>query len=376
MAKKQKFNRVYIHLILDGRDMPERSAIPLVKKLNKKIKQLGIGTIVSVIGRFYGMDRDTNWDRTEKCYFLMVDGKGFRAKTAIEAIKKSYARGAKTDYYVHPTLIVNKKNKPLALLKDMDALIFYNFRSDRARQITAMINDLDYYPKKLKKKVDVFSVGMCSYDSDWNLPVAFDAIPVNNNLGQVIAKNGLKQLRIAETEKYAHVTFFFNSEIEKPNKKEDRVMIPSPKVKSYDLQPEMSAYKITKKLRPFLGKYDLIVLNYANPDLVGHSGVFKATVKACSVVDECAGKVIKKALEKDYVIFLTADHGNADHMFYDNGQVDPSHGFNPVLLTLISDDEKLKKIKLKKGGQKDLAPTVLKVMGLKKPRGMTGKTLF
>ncbi len=375
LCKKEKFSRVYLHLCLDGRDMPERSALPLVQETEKRMKKLGTGRIASVIGRYYGMDRDKNWDRTRKAYDLMVEGKGFRAKSAEEAIGQAYKRGDKTDYYVQATVIVDESDKPVALLKDSDSFIWYSFRSDRARQITAMVNGLDFCPEKPEHRARVHFVCFCSYDSSWSLPVAFPTEKVSNNLGQVLAANGLKQLRIAETEKYAHVTFFFNSQEDKPNAGEDRAMVDSPKVSSYDQQPEMSAYPVTEKLLQQIGKYDFILVNYANPDLVGHSGVLKAAIKACEVVDECAGKVVKKALSENYVAFLTADHGNADHMLDDKGMVDPSHGFNPVLLTLISNDEMLRKARLRNGGMKDIAPTILKIMGVKKPKEMTGESL-
>jgi len=375
LCKKEKFSRVFVHLTLDGRDMPEKSALPLVKKTENKMRKLGVGKIASVIGRYYAMDRDTNWERTRKAYKLLVEGKGFKAESAKEAIEKAYKRGDKTDYYVQATAVV-EKGKPVALVKNNDSFIWYNFRSDRSRQITAMMNGLKFCPKKPAKRVKIHYVCFSRYDSEWKLPVAFPQEKVSNNLGQTIAKNGLKQLRIAETEKYAHVTFFFNSQEEKPNKGEKRMMVNSPTVSSYDQKPEMSAYKIVEKLLPQIGKYDFIAVNFANPDLVGHSGVLKATIKACEVVDKCCGKIIKKALEKQYVILLTADHGNADNMLYENGEPDPSHGYNPVLLTVISKESKLKKAKLGKGGMKDIAPTILKIMGLKKPKEMTGKSLL
>ncbi|MFH1848969.1 MAG: 2,3-bisphosphoglycerate-independent phosphoglycerate mutase [archaeon] len=364
LCKREKLDRVYIHLILDGRDMPEKSAIPLIKKLEQKIRKT-TGTIASVCGRYYGMDRDTNWDRTGEFYDLLVSGKGFRARSAAEAVEKAYRRGEKTDYYIRATQIIP------ALVKDNDSFIFYNFRSDRARQITAMLNALPYYPKRIKPPKLCY-VCFCSYDNDWKLPVAFPQEKIKNNLGNVIAQNNLKQLRIAETEKYAHVTFFFNSQAEEPNIGEKRIMVHSPKVPSYDLKPEMSAYGITEKLLPEIGKHDLIVLNYANPDLVGHSGVLKAAVKACEVVDACCGRIINKARETGHTVLLMADHGNSDHMLYDDGSKDPSHGFNPVLLTLISE----KKHKLRNGGMKDIAPTILDVMGLKKPKEMDGESLI
>ena len=239
-----------------------------------------------------------------------------------------------------------------------------------------MINQLDYCPEIPEKKVNLHYVCFCSYDSNWTLPVSFPQEKVENNLGQVISKAGLKQLRISETEKYAHVTFFFNSQIEKPNENEERIMVPSPKVPSYDQKPEMSAYELCEELQKNIGDYDFIVVNYVNGDLVGHSGVFDAAVRGCEAVDECVGKNIKKALQNDYVVFLMADHGNAEHMLYDNGETDPSHGFNPVRLTIISDDDKIKNSKLKKGkGLRDIAPTIIDLMGIKKPKEMTGESL-
>jgi len=377
LCKKQNFDRVFIHLTLDGRDMPEKSALPLLKKLEKKIKEVGIGKIASVIGRYYAMDRDKNWNRTTKAYDLLVEGRGFKAKTAKQAIEIAYKRGEKTDYYVKATAITDDNDKPIALLKDKDSFIWYNFRSDRSRQITAMLNRLDYCTELPEKEVKLHYVCFCSYDSNWTLPVAFPQEKVKNNLGQTISKAGLKQLRISETEKYAHVTFFFNSQEDTPNKGEDRTMVDSPKVSSYDQKPEMSAYELCEELLKHIGKYDFVVVNYVNGDLVGHSGVFEAAVKGCEAVDECVGKTVKKALEEDYTVFLTADHGNAEHMLYDNGEKDPSHGFNPVLLTIISNEEGLKKVKLKEGkGLKDVAPTILEVMGIKKPKEMDGESLI
>lgn len=375
LCAKENFKQVYVHLCLDGRDMPERSALPLIEETEKQIKRIGIGQIISVIGRYYAMDRDTNWDRTKEAYDLMVEGKGFHATSAKEAVEMAYTRGEKTDYYVKPTLIV-KDGKVPPLLNSKDACIWYNFRSDRAKQITAMINGLDMCPCIPTNYPKPHYVCFSIYDDDWTLPVAFPQQKVINNLGSVIASAECSQLRIAETEKYPHVTFFLNSLIEEPNKKEDRVMVPSPKVLSYDLQPEMSAYQVTEKVLENLGKYQFIALNFANPDLVGHSGVLSAVIKACEVVDECVGKVVSKALELGYSVLLMADHGNADHMIYENGEADPSHGFNPVLLSFISKEQDLRNAKLKDGGMKDVAPTILQIMGIEKPKEMTGESLI
>ncbi len=374
LAKMMSFDRVFIHLCLDGRDVPERSALGFLQELRKKIKEIGVGKVASVAGRYYGMDRDRNWDRTEMFYDMLVEGKGFTSESAEDAIKEAYARGDKTDYYVQPT-VITENGKPVALLKDGDSMIWYSFRSDRARQITAMVNSLPYCEKKPGKPVRVHYVCFCSYDDKWTLPVAFPQQKVSMNLGQVVSAAGLRQLRIAETEKYAHVTFFFNSQIDEPNKGEDRILVASPKVKSYDMQPEMSAYEVTEKLLPRIGDYDFILLNYANPDLVGHSGVFDAVVRACEVVDECVGRVVDRCLKKEYTVLLMADHGNADHMLYDDGSPDPSHGLNPVRLTLISGDGEVTGAKFSCGGMKDISPTILSIMGIGKPAQMTGESL-
>ncbi|MBN2566827.1 2,3-bisphosphoglycerate-independent phosphoglycerate mutase [Candidatus Woesearchaeota archaeon] len=381
LAKRMAFDRVFIHLILDGRDMPERSVSRLLDELEEKMAELGIGRVASVIGRYYGMDRDKQWDRTLSCYELWTLGKGHMARSAAEAIGQAYARGDRTDYYVQATAIVDGEGKPIALLKDDDGLIFSNFRSDRSRQIAAMVNRLHFCSEDCRPKnsVKVHYVCMCDYfrGDRYGLPVAFPQETVAHNLGSVVSGAGLRQLRIAETEKYAHVTFFFNSQEDMAYPGEDRILIDSPKVPSFDQKPEMSAYEITEKLLPEIGKYDLIVLNYANPDLVGHSGVFDAVVKACQVVDECVGRVVERALAEDYCILLMGDHGNADHMLYEDGTVDPSHGHNPVRLTLISDDEEIRKARLKKdGGLRDIAPTILAVMGIPLPSEMTGASLI
>ena len=377
LCRQQSFDSVFIHLILDGRDVPEKSAMKFLTTFEEDLERIGVGKIATVVGRYYSMDRDKNWDRTLKGYNLMVNGDGFVAESAKEAIEKAYERGDKTDYYVQPTVIVDQSGNPVGLIKENDSFVFYNFRSDRARQITAMMTGPDYCPQKPEHFVNVYYTCFCRYEPSWTLPVAFPQHKVLNNLGQIISGNKLRQLRIAETEKYAHVTFFFNSQDEEPYENEDRIMVPSPKVSSYDQKPEMSAYEVTEKLLEKIGEYDFIAVNYANPDLVGHSGVFSAAVKACEVVDECVGNVVKKALENDYTILLMADHGNADHMLHEDGSKDPSHGLNPVLMTLISNDKKLKTVKLKEGrGPQDIAPTILDIMGLEKPKDMTGESLI
>lgn len=366
LAKDNGLNKVYIHLVLDGRDVPEKSAIKFVDKLDEKIKEIGVGKIGSVVGRYYAMDRDTNWDRTKAAADLWIEGKGFEATSAFAAIKQAYDRGDKTDYYVQPTII--DKN---GLVKDDDSFVWFNFRTDRSRQITAMMTRQDLCPKEWQKNINLTWICMGRYDEQWKIPVAFLPETVKNNLGEVLAKNNKKQVRIAETEKYAHVTFFFNSQQEAPYPNEDRVMVPSPKVPSYDLKPEMSAPEVGEKVLEVIGKYDFILVNFANPDLVGHSGKFEAVVKACEVVDEEVGEIVDKGLANDYVIIVGADHGNAEHMLYDNGQVDVSHGFDPVRFSFVGLDQQVNN-----GGLKDVAPTILEIMGIEKPVEMTGESLI
>lgn len=377
LCKQQDFTRVFVHLTLDGRDMPEKSALPILEDLEKNIEEIGVGQIVSVVGRYFAMDRDNNWDRTRKAYDLMVEGKGTHFHSAKEAIQSAYDSDVKSDYYIEPAVIVDEEDKPISLVQDGDSFIWYNFRSDRARQITAMMNNFDDVSEKPDKILqNLHYVCFSIYDADWDLPAAFPQQKVENNLAEVLAKNNLKQLRIAETEKYAHVTFFFNSQKDTPVEGEDRIMVDSPKVSSYDQKPEMSAYEVTEKLLPEIGKYEFIAVNYANPDLVGHSGSLEATIKAVEVVDECVGRVVEKALSENYVILLMADHGNAEVMIYPNGEPNPSHGENPVQLTLISNDEDLTQVELKDGGMSDIAPTILGIMGIEKPEEMTGKDLI
>jgi 2,3-bisphosphoglycerate-independent phosphoglycerate mutase len=379
LSKRKGLKRVFIHCFLDGRDVPEKSALKYIRIIERKIKHSGIGKIASVVGRYYAMDRDSNWDRTEKAYRMLVYGEGFKAGSAEEAIRKAYKRGDKTDYYVKPTVIVDRKGVPLGLIKDNDSVIFTNYRSDRARQITYA-----FVSKKFehfeRTPLDIHFVCMSRYDERLKLPVVFVQEEVKNNLGKVISQSGKKQLRIAETEKYAHVTFFFNSQVDKPYKGEDRIMIPSPKVPSYDMKPEMNVYEVTERVLEEIRKkdYDFIVLNYANPDLVGHSGVLKAVVRCCEIVDECLGKVVNEVLEKGGIALVMGDHGNAEQMFYPRTRtVCPSHTTNKVPFILISKSERLRGCELRKNrGLKDVAPTILEIMGLGKPREMTGESLI
>ena len=366
LAKDNGLSKIYIHLVLDGRDVPEKSAINYLEKLNEKIEEIGIGEIVSVCGRYYAMDRDTNWERTALAAKLWSEGEGFEATSATEAINKAYERGDATDYYVQPTIIDKK-----GLLKSGDSFVWFNFRTDRSRQITAMMTRQVLCPVEFQLGLDLTWVCMGRYDESWDLPVAYLPENVVNNLSEVLSKNGKKQIKIAETEKYAHVTFFFNSQVETEYLGEDRIMVPSPKVPSYDLQPEMSAPEVCQKVLENIDKYDFILVNFANADLVGHSGKFEAIKKACEVVDEVVGKIVDKGIENDYVVIVGADHGNAENMLYENGEVDVSHGFNPIKVSFVGIEGKVKD-----GGLKDIAPTILEIMGVEKPVEMTGKSLI
>lgn len=369
LAKMNGLSKVFIHLVLDGRDVPERSALDIFKRLKEEIERIKIGKVASVIGRYFAMDRDINWKRTEKAFDMLIHGQGYEANSVEGAIKAAYKRGVKTDYYVEPT-IIKDGNGAVGLVKENDSFIWFNFRSDRSRQLIAMLKRLPMCPTRFQENKGPFLVCMCRYDESWDLPVAFETEEIKNGLGEYLSKNGKTQLRVAETEKYPHVTFFFNGQREKKYAGEDRMMVNSPEVESYDMKPEMSAREVCDKVLGELGKYDFILVNFANADLVGHSGIFDAVVEACEVVDKCVGEIIKKAIENDYYVLLGADHGNADHMLYENGEIDASHGFNPVTCTLIGKKEDLVGVDLKNGGLSNVAATVLELMGIEKAEEM------
>ncbi|MCG2675574.1 2,3-bisphosphoglycerate-independent phosphoglycerate mutase [bacterium] len=371
MAKKERLKKVVIHFFADGRDVAEKSALKYVKIIENARREIGTGRIVSLVGRYYSMDRDKNWERTKAAYDMLTGGRGFMARSASEAAKKAYKRGDKTDYYIQPTVI----RKPV-LIKSGDSVIFFNFRTDRPRQLTKAFIEKDFKKFKREHIPKILYTTMTEYDKRFKCPFAFSEEKVKNNLGQILAKAGMKQLRIAETEKYAHVTYFFNSQVEKPNKGEDKLMIPSPKVSSYDQKPEMSAYGIVEKLLEKISekKYDFILTNFANCDLVGHSAVKNAIIKCVEIVDDCAGKTVEAGLDNGYTVIVTADHGSAEEKLYPDGTPKPAHSSNPVPFIVISNEPG--QVKLKKGGQKDVAPTILEIMGLKKPKEMTGKSLI
>lgn len=376
MAKENDVKNVYIHAFTDGRDTEPRSAIKYIQDVENYMKELGLGKFASISGRYYAMDRDKRWERVQLAYDAMINGKGNIANSAIEAVQNSYNED-KNDEFVMPTVIV-ENNKPVSLINENDSIVFFNFRPDRAREITRAIVDTDFTGFE-RKNIKTLFVCMTTYDiTIKNVNVAFGPQSLENTLGEYIARNGKTQLRAAETEKYAHVTFFFNGGVEEANKDEDRLLIPSPKVATYDLQPQMSAYELTDELLSKIDekKYDFIVVNYANPDMVGHTGVIDAAIKAVETVDECVGKVVDKVLLNGGEVIITADHGNAEYMLDPKtGATITAHSVNPVPFIVVSD--KLKNTKLKSNGRlSDIAPTILDLMNLEKPQEMSGQSLI
>ncbi|HQJ62608.1 MAG TPA: 2,3-bisphosphoglycerate-independent phosphoglycerate mutase, partial [Methanothrix soehngenii] len=336
MARSMDLSRVFVHAILDGRDVPPRSALGYFRDLEEKFSQTGTGSTATVSGRYYTMDRDRRWERVEKAYRCLVYGEGLRAESAEEAVRKGYDRG-ENDEFIMPTVVDER-----GMVDDGDSIIFFNFRPDRAREITRAFVDKDFQ-EFATKPIRVHYTCMTQYDATLNAPVAYPAENLIDTLGEVVSRAGLKQLRIAETEKYAHVTYFFNGGKEEVNPGEDRVLIPSPKVATYDLQPQMSAYEVRDELLARLdsGRYDLVVLNFANPDMVGHTGIFEAAVKAVEVVDGCVGEIVNRILSLGGAVLLTADHGNAEKMQdSDTGQPHTAHTTNPVPISLITSDRK------------------------------------
>jgi 2,3-bisphosphoglycerate-independent phosphoglycerate mutase len=377
MAARIGLKEVYIHAILDGRDVPPRSALAYFSQLDEKIREIGVGRVATVSGRYYTMDRDKRWERVEKSYRCLTDGQGPNAGTAREAVENGYNRGENDEFLV-PTLVDRA-----GLIQDNDSIIFFNFRPDRAREIARVFVD-DSFSEFATKQIKVLYTCMTQYDATLKVPVAFPAQNLDDTLGQIISRAGLQQLRIAETEKYAHVTYFFNGGKESPNPGEDRCLIPSPKVATYDLQPEMSALLVRDEVISRINseKYDLIVLNFANPDMVGHTGIFDAAVKAVETVDGCVGAVVNAVLEKGGAVLLTADHGNAEKMRDEaTGQPHTAHTTNPVPFTLIIDGgngcDGRKRYRLRDDGiLADIAPTALQLLNIDQPLAMTGKSLL
>lgn len=375
LAKRAGLKKVYLHAFLDGRDTPPDSGKSFLLAVEKKMQELGVGEIATISGRYYAMDRDKNYDRVEKAYRAMVDGTGEKASSVEEAIDASYAKKV-YDEFVLPTVI--EKDGAVHTVSDGDAMIFFNFRPDRAREICHAFCDDDFSFFNRGARKNIFFVCFTDYDPTIpNKHVAFEKEEIHNTLGEVVSNLGKNQLRIAETEKYAHVTFFFNGGKEEPYENEDRILVPSPKeVPTYDLKPEMSCYTVTEKLTEAIrsGKYDLVVANFANPDMVGHTGVLPAAIKAIEVVDECMGKVVDAVESMHGNLFILADHGNADIMIDEKtGEPYTAHTTNPVPFILVSEE----KHKLREGGcLADVAPTLLELMGIPQPKEMTGKSLL
>ena len=373
-AKRKDFEDVYIHCFMDGRDTPPASGEGYIVKLQDKMKEKGVGKIASISGRFYSMDRDKRWERVSKAYNALVNGEGEKATSPIKAIESSYQQEI-FDEFVVPTVICNTNNEPVATIQDNDSVIFFNFRPDRAREITRSLVDPEFAEFETKP-LHLYYVCFTQYDETIpNVHIAFKPETLKNTFGEYVSHKGLTQLRIAETEKYAHVTFFFNGGEEKQYIGEDRILVPSPKVETYDMQPEMSANQVTDKVVEAIeaDKYDCIILNYANPDMVGHTGNLEAAIKAIETIDSCVARVVAAIQEKNGIILMTADHGNAEQMIdYKTGEPHTAHTTNPVSLVLIG----VEGVKLKEGKLADLAPTMLELMELPKPEEMTGESLI
>ena len=368
LAKKNDIKEVYVHAFLDGRDVPPQSAQPFLEELAAKCEEIGVGMIATISGRYYAMDRDHNWDREQKAYEAIAHAEGVSADSAVAGLKASYENGA-NDEFVVPCVIKGYEG-----MKNGDGAIFFNFRPDRARQLTHAFVDAEFDGFERDESLKIPFATFSQYEDGMNAKVAFPPETIKNTMGEIIKNQGMTQLRIAETEKYAHVTFFFNGGVEEPYKGEDRILVPSPKVATYDLQPEMSAIEVTDKVVEAIksGKYDFIILNYANCDMVGHTGVFPAVVKAVETVDTCVGRFVDAIREVGGEVCITADHGNADKMMdYDNGQPFTKHTTNPVPFIVVSDRVKA----VKDGALCDIAPTLLTLAGVDIPAEMTGKNL-
>lgn len=373
LAADEGLKNVYVHAFLDGRDTPPQSACKYIAQVEEELKKYNLPPVASVMGRYWAMDRDNRWERVVKAYNCLLLGEGLCAKSAEEAVKNSYAKGD-NDEFVLPTAIGDENSR----IKDNDSVIFFNFRPDRAREISKAINfeKFDGFERKTVRK-NLYYVTMTQYDETFTFPVAFPPQKLVNILGDVLEANGVNQFRTAETEKYAHVTFFFNGGVEEPYAHETRVLVASPKVATYDLQPEMSAYEVCDKVIEAINnpEYGFILVNFANPDMVGHTGVIEAAVKACKVVDECVGKIAEAAKSHDVTMLLTADHGNAESMVdRETGKIQTAHTTNEVPFFVINGD---KDSELKNDGSLcDVAPTILKIMGIEQPEEMTGKSLI
>jgi 2,3-bisphosphoglycerate-independent phosphoglycerate mutase len=376
LAKEKNLSRVFVHAFLDGRDTSPTGGARYVQELLDKFKEMGVGELATVAGRYYAMDRDKRWDRVEKAYRAMVNGEGPQAKDAISAIRKSYKQKV-TDEFMIPMVVSQNENYGYGRIKKGDVGIFFNFRADRARELSHALTDPDFKEFDRPDNLTIDLISMTLHDEKLRSQVAFQPVKLTNILGEVLSKEGKRQLRIAETEKYAHVTFFFNGGEEKPFEGEDRILIHSPKVATYDHKPEMSAFEVTDRVTKEIKsqKYDFILLNYANPDMVGHTGVLEAAIKAIEAVDKCVGEVIDAVKQVDGIALVTADHGNAEKMTDpQNSEVFTAHTTNRVPFALVTEDFKGK---LKEDGRlADVAPTILHLLNIKKPKEMEGENLM
>ncbi len=377
LAREAGVARTCVHAVMDGRDTSPTGGEGYLGRVQEHVKSHGYGKIASICGRYYAMDRDRRWDRIESAYRLYTEGIGTPASDPIDAVRSAYDRG-ETDEFVKPIVLTDAAGKPAAVIDDGDAVIFFNFRADRAREITTALTDpaFDGFSRRRQPKIAVYAT-MTLYDEKFSLPVAFPPVHLDAILGEVVSRRGIRQLRIAETEKYAHVTYFFNGGEETPFPGEDRVLIPSPRdVATYDQKPEMSALEVTDAVIARLQSktYGMVILNFANMDMVGHSGVIPAAIKACETVDACVAKIVKEVLAQDGALLITADHGNAEKMRDDSGKPHTAHTVNPVRLILV--DDRRKNVRLKEGKLGDIAPTMLAIMGVDKPEQMTGASLI
>ena len=376
LAKRKDFEKVFVHCFMDGRDTPPASGEKYIVELQEKMKEKGVGQIATISGRYYAMDRDKRWDRVKLAYDAMVKGEGIKATFPVEAIEDSYQKEV-FDEFIVPTVITNISGEPIAKIEPGDSVIFFNFRPDRAREITRAIVDKDFDGFETDKNLNTYFVCMTPYDETMpNVEIAYKKEELVNTYGEYISKLGMKQLRIAETEKYAHVTFFFNGGREEQFEGEDRILVPSPKVATYDLKPEMSAYEVTDKVVEAIKseKYDSIILNFANPDMVGHTGSLEAAIKALEAINECVVKVVDAINSVNGTLLITADHGNCEQMIdYETGEPHTAHTTNPVPLAIVG---LAGGKKLKEGRLCDLAPTMLDILGLEKPAEMLGESLI
>jgi len=373
VCKNEGLSNVFIHAFTDGRDCDPKSGLGFIKDLQAHLNN-AVGKIASVSGRYYAMDRDKRWERVKLAYDALVNGKGEKSTDAIQAIENSYAKNI-TDEFIRPTVVIAEDQLPLAVIKNGDVAICFNFRTDRCREITQVLTQMDL-PEQDMKKLSLHYTTMSEYDKTYkDVHVIFDTDNLEQTLGEIIEKQGLKQIRIAETEKYPHVSFFFSGGREQPFDGEKRIMISSPKVATYDLKPEMSAFEVTEALLPEIKNQtaDFICLNYANADMVGHTGLWNAAIKAVETVDSCVEKIVTAGLENGYTIFLTADHGNSDYLINEDGTPNTAHTLNPVPFFII-DNEFTGKIKPGKLG--DIAPTILTMMKIPVPQKMTGEILI